>query len=66
MINMLRVIILGKRPSKICYLSRSTKCEYSIYSRNDEEHASNLIVALQTHKDCQLFFKFSKCEFWLT
>ena len=36
-----------------------------IYSRSEEEHASHLIVALQTLKDRQLFTKFSKCEFWL-
>ncbi|WMV50937.1 hypothetical protein MTR67_044322 [Solanum verrucosum] len=36
-----------------------------IYSRNEEEHASHLRVVLQTLKDCQLFAKFNKCEFWL-
>ena len=36
-----------------------------IYSRNEEEHASNLRIVLQTLKDHQLFAKFSKCEFWL-
>ena len=36
-----------------------------IYSRSEEEHASNLIVVLQTLKDRQLFAKFSKCVFWL-
>ena len=34
-----------------------------IYSRSEEEHASNLIVVLQTLKDRQLIAKFSKCEF---
>ena len=36
-----------------------------IYSRSEEEHASHLIIVLQTLKDQQLFAKFSKCEFWL-
>ena len=36
-----------------------------IYSRNEEEHANHLRDVLQTLKDCQLFVKFSKCEFWL-
>mgnify|MGYP000125134224 FL=1 len=36
-----------------------------IYSRSEEEHATHLRVVLQTLKDCQLFAKFSKCEFWL-
>ena len=36
-----------------------------IYSRSEEEHASQLRVVLQTLKDCHLFAKFSKCEFWL-
>ncbi|XP_069144063.1 uncharacterized protein [Solanum lycopersicum] len=32
---------------------------------NKEEHVSHLRMVLQTLKDCQLFPKFSKCEFWL-
>ena len=36
-----------------------------IYSRIEEEHASNLRVVLQNPKDRHLFAKFSKCEFWL-
>ena len=36
-----------------------------IYSRSEEEHAIHSGVVLQTLKDCQLFAKFSKCEFWL-
>ena len=36
-----------------------------IYSRNEEEHASNLRIVLQTLKDHQLLAKFRKCEFWL-
>ncbi|WMV56466.1 hypothetical protein MTR67_049851 [Solanum verrucosum] len=33
--------------------------------RNEEEHVSHLRVVLQIFKDCQLFAKFRKCEFWL-
>ncbi|KAH0761440.1 hypothetical protein KY290_017513 [Solanum tuberosum] len=36
-----------------------------IYSRNKEDHASHLIIVLQTLKDRELYAKFSKCEFWL-
>ncbi|KAH0715068.1 hypothetical protein KY284_007973 [Solanum tuberosum] len=36
-----------------------------IYSRNEEDHASHLIIVLQTLKDKELYDKFSKCEFWL-
>ena len=35
-----------------------------IYSRNEEKHASNLRVVLQTLTYRQLFTMFSKCEFW--
>ena len=36
-----------------------------IYSRSEEEHASNSRVVLQTLKDCHIFAKFSKCELLL-
>ncbi|KAH0633386.1 hypothetical protein KY284_036172 [Solanum tuberosum] len=36
-----------------------------IYSKNEEEHVTHLRVFLQTLKDCLLFAKFSKYEFWL-
>ena len=36
-----------------------------IYSRSEEEQASHLRVFLHTLKNCQLFAKFSKCEFLL-
>ncbi|KAH0777818.1 hypothetical protein KY290_009229 [Solanum tuberosum] len=32
---------------------------------NAEDHASHLIIVLQTMKDRELYAKFSKCEFWL-
>ena len=36
-----------------------------VYSRNEEDHASNLRIVLQTLKDKELYAKFSKCKFWL-
>ena len=33
-----------------------------IYSRNEEDHVCHLWIVVQTHKDRQLFAKFSKCE----
>ncbi|KAL4320185.1 hypothetical protein GQ457_18G008680 [Hibiscus cannabinus] len=37
-----------------------------IYSLNKDEHVEHLRIVLQTHRDRQLFAKFSKCEFWLS
>ncbi|XP_070016045.1 uncharacterized protein [Nicotiana sylvestris] len=34
--------------------------------RIQEEHEQHLRVVLQTLKNCQLYAKFSKCEFWLS
>ena len=36
-----------------------------VYSKNEEEHAKHLRVALQTLREKELYAKFSKCEFWL-
>ena len=36
-----------------------------VYSKNVEEHDFHLCIVLQTLRDCQLYAKFSKCEFWL-
>jgi hypothetical protein len=36
-----------------------------IYSRNKEDHAKHLRIALQVLREHQLHAKFSKCEFWL-
>ncbi|KAL4339477.1 hypothetical protein GQ457_08G032620 [Hibiscus cannabinus] len=36
-----------------------------IYSRNKDDHAEHLSIVLQTLRECQLYAKFSKCEFWL-
>ncbi|KAL4351797.1 hypothetical protein GQ457_06G011370 [Hibiscus cannabinus] len=37
-----------------------------IYSRNKDDHAKHLQIVLQTLRECQLYAKFSKCEFWLS
>ncbi|KAL4340738.1 hypothetical protein GQ457_08G035780 [Hibiscus cannabinus] len=37
-----------------------------IYSRNKDDHAEHLRIVLQTLRECQLYAKFSKCEFWLS
>ena len=37
-----------------------------IYSKNPEDHAVHLQIALQKLREKQLYAKFSKCEFWLT
>jgi hypothetical protein len=36
-----------------------------IYSKDKEEHAKHLRIALQILREHQLYAKFSKCEFWL-
>jgi hypothetical protein len=36
-----------------------------IYSKDKEEHAKHLGIALQILREHQLYAKFSKCEFWL-
>jgi hypothetical protein len=36
-----------------------------IYSKNKEDHAKHLRMALQVLREHQLYAKFSKCEFWL-
>ncbi|KAK9017533.1 hypothetical protein V6N11_080012 [Hibiscus sabdariffa] len=37
-----------------------------IYSGNKDDHAKHLRIVLQTLRECQLYAKFSKCEFWLS
>ena len=34
-----------------------------VYSRNAEEHAYHLRIVLQTLRNCELYAKFSQCEF---
>jgi hypothetical protein len=36
-----------------------------IYSKNKEDHAKHLRIALQVLREHQLYAKFSKCEFWM-
>jgi hypothetical protein len=37
-----------------------------IYSQNEQEHEENLRKVLQRLRDCQLYAKLSKCEFWIS
>jgi hypothetical protein len=39
--------------------------DISIYSKDKEEHAKHLRIALQILREHQLYAKFSKCELWL-
>ena len=36
-----------------------------VYSGSPEEHAEHLRAVLQILRECQLYAKFSKCQFWL-
>ena len=37
-----------------------------IYSHNEEEHEEHLRKVLQRLRDCQLYAKLRKCEFWIS
>jgi hypothetical protein len=36
-----------------------------VYSKNEEEHDSHLLVVLQRLREHRLYAKLSKCDFWL-
>jgi hypothetical protein len=37
-----------------------------IYSQNEQKHEEHLRKVLQRLRDCQLYAKLSKCEFWIS
>jgi hypothetical protein len=37
-----------------------------MYSQNEEEHEEHLRMVLQRLRDCQMYAKMSKCEFWIS
>jgi hypothetical protein len=69
---------LTNAPAYFMYLMNSVFMDYLdkfvvvfiddilVYSRNEQEHEEHLRKVLQRLRDCQLYAKLSKCEFWIS
>jgi hypothetical protein len=69
---------LTNAPAYFMYLMNNVFMEYLdkfvvvfiddilIYSQNKQEHEEHLRKVLQRLRDCQLYAKLSKCEFWIS
>jgi hypothetical protein len=69
---------LTNAPAYFMYLMNSVFMDYLdkfvvlfiddilVYSENEQEHEEHLRKVLQRLRDCQLYAKLSKCEFWIS
>jgi hypothetical protein len=69
---------LTNAPAYFMYLMNSVFMDYLdkfvvvfiddilVYSQNEQEHEEHLRKVLQMLRDCQLYAKLSKCEFWIS
>jgi hypothetical protein len=69
---------LTNAPAYFMYLMNSVFMDYLdqfvvvfiddilVYSQNAQEHEEHLRKVLQRMRDCKLYAKFSKCEFWIS
>jgi hypothetical protein len=69
---------LTNAPAYFMYLMNSVFLDYLdkfvvvfiddilVYSQNEQEHEEHLRKVLQRLRDCQLYDKLSKCEFWIS
>jgi hypothetical protein len=69
---------LTNAPAYFMYLMNSVFMDYLdkfvvvfiddilIYSQNEQEHEKHLRKVLQRLRDCQLYAKLRKCEFWIS